>query len=162
VAYHRSEKLTGKKREDRPSWAWHTRRMTPADVKRLEAAAGAYNRGDVEPLVALFDEDLDWRGTTRGFLWWRHTPGWHGPDEARSVLEQRLKQAALRSGYAGVELDEILESGERVLLAAGWKTEESATEPVERFFQVVSVRNGKIVAIQDYRSRRKALKGLHG
>jgi hypothetical protein len=45
-----------------------------ADVKRLKEAAGAYNRGDVEPLVAMFDDELDWQGISRGFLWWQHTP----------------------------------------------------------------------------------------
>jgi len=45
-----------------------------ANVERLERAAGAYNQGDLEPLVALLDDDVDWRGHTRGHLWWKHTP----------------------------------------------------------------------------------------
>jgi hypothetical protein len=43
-------------------------------IDRLRAAAAALNEGDVEPFVALLDDDLDWRGITRGRLWWRHTP----------------------------------------------------------------------------------------
>ena len=43
-------------------------------IDRLRAAAAAFNEGDIEPFVLLLDEDLDWRGITRGHLWWRHTP----------------------------------------------------------------------------------------
>ena len=30
--------------------------------------------GDLGSLVALFHEDLDWRGLERGHLWWRSAP----------------------------------------------------------------------------------------
>jgi hypothetical protein len=40
----------------------------------LEAAVDALNRGDVEPLVALLDDHLEWRGIRRGHLRWAHTP----------------------------------------------------------------------------------------
>jgi ketosteroid isomerase-like protein len=40
----------------------------------LQQSAVAYNRGDVGPFVALLDDDVDWRGVTRGHLWWKRTP----------------------------------------------------------------------------------------
>jgi ketosteroid isomerase-like protein len=40
----------------------------------LQAALDALNRGDVAPLVALLDPELEWRGIKRGMLWWAHTP----------------------------------------------------------------------------------------
>ena len=40
----------------------------------LQAALDALNHGDVEPTVALMNEDLEWRGIKRGHLWWAHTP----------------------------------------------------------------------------------------
>ena len=40
----------------------------------LQAALDALNRGDVDPTIALMDEDLEWRGVKRGHLWWGHTP----------------------------------------------------------------------------------------
>ena len=43
-------------------------------IDELRAAAEALNRGDPEPFVSLFDEDAEWRGVSRGFLWWKHTP----------------------------------------------------------------------------------------
>jgi ketosteroid isomerase-like protein len=39
--------------------------------RAFDAAAG----GDIDPLVSLFDPELDWRGATRGHLWWRRAPG---------------------------------------------------------------------------------------
>jgi hypothetical protein len=38
---------------------------------------GAYDEaiaGDLGPLVALFHDDLHWRGLERGHLWWRKAP----------------------------------------------------------------------------------------
>jgi ketosteroid isomerase-like protein len=43
-------------------------------IDRLREAAEALNDGDPTPLVALMDDDVDWRGVSRGFMWWKHTP----------------------------------------------------------------------------------------
>jgi hypothetical protein len=48
------------------------------------------------------------------------------------------------------------------MLGASWATDDGSTRRAERFFQVVTMRNGKIVDIQGCRSRRQALKHLHG
>jgi ketosteroid isomerase-like protein len=40
----------------------------------IQAAFDAAVSGDLDPLVALFDANLDWRGLERGHLWWRHAP----------------------------------------------------------------------------------------
>jgi ketosteroid isomerase-like protein len=131
------------------------------NVERIREAAEAYNRGDVEPLVAMLDEDVDWRGPTSGHLWWRHTPSCHGPKEARANFERRLKQASLRPGYAGLELEDVQESGDRVMLGSRWRTEEGQPpEDAERFFQVVTMRDGKIVDIKGCKSHKEALRRL--
>jgi ketosteroid isomerase-like protein len=43
-------------------------------IEELRRAAAAFNKGDTAPLVALLHEDVEWRGRTRGMLWWKHTP----------------------------------------------------------------------------------------
>jgi len=43
-------------------------------IERLRAAASAFNEGDTAPLLALLHDDLEWRGVTRGHLWWKRTP----------------------------------------------------------------------------------------
>src|SRR5262249_16647797 len=46
----------------------------PDMLDELRAAAEALDRGDPEPLAALFAQDAEWRGISHGHLWWRHTP----------------------------------------------------------------------------------------
>ncbi len=46
----------------------------PSDAERIQAAFDAAVGEDVEPLVDLLDESLEWRGVTTGHLWWRRTP----------------------------------------------------------------------------------------
>ena len=48
--------------------------MSDADVELVRDGYAAAINGNIEPLVALFDEDLQWRGIERGVLWWRHAP----------------------------------------------------------------------------------------
>jgi ketosteroid isomerase-like protein len=43
-------------------------------VDELRTAAEALNRGDPEPFVALMADDCEWRGISRGHLWWKRTP----------------------------------------------------------------------------------------
>ena len=45
-----------------------------AVISDLRAAVEALNRGDVEPFVALFDENSEWRGIVSGYLWWKQQP----------------------------------------------------------------------------------------
>lgn len=45
-----------------------------AMIDRLQAAVEALNQGDPEPLASLFAADAEWRGVSRGFLWWRDAP----------------------------------------------------------------------------------------
>lgn len=48
--------------------------MTTSDGAKVQSAFDAATRGDIEPLVAMLDPALEWRGRTRGHLWWRTTP----------------------------------------------------------------------------------------
>lgn len=43
-------------------------------IDRLAAAVEALNHGDPEPFASLFDDDAEWRGVSRGVLWWKHAP----------------------------------------------------------------------------------------
>jgi hypothetical protein len=49
-------------------------RHTSIVIDQLRAAAEAMNRGDPEAFASLFAEDAEWRGPSRGHLWWKHTP----------------------------------------------------------------------------------------
>jgi ketosteroid isomerase-like protein len=43
-------------------------------IDALNAAIDALNQGDPEPFASLFDNDAEWRGVSRGALWWKHAP----------------------------------------------------------------------------------------
>ena len=49
-------------------------RHTSTVIDQLRAAAEALGHGDPEPFASLFAEDAEWRGPSRGHLWWKHTP----------------------------------------------------------------------------------------
>ena len=62
-----------------------------------------------------------------------------------------------------MELHELLESGDRIMVGARWRSPNgSATEPAERFYQVLTIREGRIVHMRDCRSRREAVRRLQG
>jgi len=50
------------------------RHTSPTVIEQLHAAADALNRGDPGPFASLFAEHAEWRGVSRGHLWWRHAP----------------------------------------------------------------------------------------
>jgi hypothetical protein len=43
-------------------------------IDAIRAAYDALGSGDVEPLVSLMDEELEWRGRRRGLRFWRPPP----------------------------------------------------------------------------------------
>ena len=114
----------------------------------MQQAVAALGRGDVEPVVALMDADVDWRGPTQGHLWWRTAPGCRGRDDVRANLERLVS-----GGGARVTIDAVEQVG-RHLVVAGTRTEPGAD--ANGFFQVVTVRDGRIVAMRGCRSRRQA------
>ena len=48
--------------------------MGAVENDAVSAAYTALRRGDVEPLVALMDERMVWRGRRRGWRFWRPPP----------------------------------------------------------------------------------------
>lgn len=43
-------------------------------IANLRAAADALAKGDPELFASLFAEGAEWRGLSRGHLWWKQTP----------------------------------------------------------------------------------------
>ncbi|MBV8480876.1 MAG: hypothetical protein JOY72_11315 [Actinobacteria bacterium] len=48
--------------------------MIEAMIEQLQAAADSLRKGDPGPFTALLAEDAEWRGISRGHLWWKQTP----------------------------------------------------------------------------------------
>jgi ketosteroid isomerase-like protein len=107
---------------------------------------GALRRGDFEAAAGLLDPEVSWQGL-------REEWACHGREEVidtfRSGLEQRREIDAL----------EFTRGGERVVLGArGPSINLVGDKPLEgQIFNVFTLRDGRILRIEDYRLRREAL-----
>ncbi len=123
----------------------------------LSEALEAMNRGDVEPVVALLDPDVDWRGRSRGHLWRRYSPSCHGPDQARENLRLQVVKGRARPGVKEFALEQVDQVGECVVVGGRWTMADGSRETAGRFYQVLRVRGGRIAHIQGCSSRRAAM-----
>jgi ketosteroid isomerase-like protein len=107
---------------------------------------GALRRGDFDDAAGLLDPDVSWQGLRAEWVC-------HGREEVvdtfRSGLERRREIDAL----------EFTRGGEQVVLGArGASIDAVEDEPLEgQIFNVFTLRDGRIVRIEDYRGRREAL-----
>jgi ketosteroid isomerase-like protein len=121
-------------------------------IDELRRAVDALNAGDSEPFAALIADDSEWRGRTRGHLWWKRTPVCHGPDEAREVMRHSLAKRA--EGRAEIEQPEFTWVGDDTLIGSAARVGSDGRRQVR--YQVLRVREGKIVDMQGCGSRREA------
>jgi hypothetical protein len=42
--------------------------------RQMQGALTAAANRNIEPLIALMDSTMEWRGISSGHLWWRNTP----------------------------------------------------------------------------------------
>ena len=124
----------------------------------LTAALEEMNRGNVEPAVALLAPDVEWRGRPHGHLWRKHTPSCHGQEEARPNLELQVVKGRARPGAKEFALEHVEQVGDRLVVGGSWTMEDGSRETAGRFFQVLTVRDGRIVDMQGCTSRRAALR----
>ncbi len=116
------------------------------------------NRGNVEPAVALLETDVDWRGRPNGHLWWKQAPRCHGPDDARENFELQVVNGRARPGTKTFTLEKVDQVGDRLVVGGHWTMEDGPRETADRFFQVMTVCDGRIVDMQGCTSRRAALR----
>ena len=105
---------------------------------------GALRRGDFEAAAGLLDPDVGWQGLREEWVC-------RGREEVigtfRWGLEQRREIDAL----------EFTRGGEQVVLGARGPKIGPADEPLGQIFNVFTLRDGRIVGIEDFRDRREAL-----
>jgi ketosteroid isomerase-like protein len=107
---------------------------------------GALRRGDFQAAAGLLDPDVTWQGLREEWIC-------HGREEVldtfRWGLEHRREIDAL----------EFTRAGDQVVLGArGPSITEVEDEPLEgQIFNVFTLRDGRIVRIDDYRHRGEAL-----
>jgi ketosteroid isomerase-like protein len=103
---------------------------------------GALRRGDVEAAAELVDPDVIWQGLREEWVC-------HGRDEVLETFRwglERRREIAL----------ELTRAGEQVVLGARGPSIGPAEEPLGQIFNVFTLREGRILRIDDYRGRREA------
>jgi ketosteroid isomerase-like protein len=107
---------------------------------------GAVRRGDFDAAAALLDPDVAWQGLREEWVC-------HGREEVIETFRQGLEE---RRDIDGLE---FTRGGDQVVLGArGPSITEVAGEPLEgQIFNVFTLRDGRIVRIDDYRRRGEAL-----
>ena len=107
---------------------------------------GAIRTGSQEAVRALLDPEVTWQGLHEEWAC-------HGPDEVIKTLEEGLR---LRRDVTALE---FIRAGERVVMGVrGPALDEVGGEPLEgQIFNVFTLRSGKILRIEDYRSQAEAL-----
>jgi ketosteroid isomerase-like protein len=107
---------------------------------------GALRRGDFEAASALLDPDVAWQGL-------REEWACHGRDDVIDTFRWGLNERR------DVDALEFIRAGDRVVMGArGRSLTEVGAEPLEgQIFNVFTLRDGRIVRIDDYRRRSEAL-----
>lgn len=105
---------------------------------------GALRRGDFDAAAELLDPEVSWQGLREEWVC-------HGREEVidtfRWTLDERREVEAL----------EFTRRGEQVVLGARGPNVGPMEEPLGQIFNVFTLRDARIVRIDDYRDRREAL-----
>jgi ketosteroid isomerase-like protein len=118
----------------------------------------ALRRGDVDAVFELLAPDLDWQG-------WEPGEGdCHSREEAMAVFKERLEERAIG------DLEEIIGiDDERVLVVTrgnpdfeGRFAELSLPEGHDEIASLITIREGKVVQMRDYKTRAEALAAIVG
>jgi ketosteroid isomerase-like protein len=111
---------------------------------------GALREADQEAVRAVLDPNVIWQGLHEDWVC-------HGPDEVIETLQEGLR---LRRDVAALE---FVRAGERVVMGVrGSSLDEVGGEPLGgQIFNVFTLKDGRIVRIEDYRLRTEALQAAH-
>ena len=126
--------------------------VTEEDVARLRAVYEAMRSGDVMPLAELMDEKIRWIGSDR---FGDPPPECNGREEASAVLKRAVKRMP-----AG-DIESVAIAGDRILAVAYWH-EDQGPPGVERVYNLLTMRDGRIVKMEDFFDRSAAERAFSG
>ena len=126
--------------------------MSKENAELIRRAYQAYAGGDLDAMLELVDPDLEWTYLDPALE--RPTPQ---VCQGRHELEQVLRHWAEHGLRA--EVDEVTASGELVMVGVRTPGVDADYGPGGdgRAYSVVTVRDGRIVALRDCRDRQEAL-----
>jgi len=119
---------------------------TKEDAVRLRSAYEAMRSGDVAPLAELMDEKIRWIGS-EGLG--NPPPECHGREEATAVLRRAVEWMAAR------DIETVAMAGDRILAVAYWNQDQGPPS-VDRVYNLLTMRDGRIAKIEDFFDRAAA------
>ena len=125
---------------------------TEEDVVRLRAAYEAMRSGDITPLAELMDEKIRWIGS-EGLG--DPPPECNGREEASSVLKRAVDRMPAR------DIESVAIAGDRILAVAYWN-EDQGPPGVDRVYNLLTMRDGRIVKMEDFFDRATAERAFSG
>jgi ketosteroid isomerase-like protein len=126
--------------------------MSEPNVALIRRAYAAYESGDAAAMLALVDPDLEWTYLGPGAID-RRPQLCQGRGELPAALAQRA-QRGLRA-----QLQEVIGHRDKVVVAVRTPGADAycTHRSDDRNYAVVTVRDGRIVALRDWRNRVDAL-----
>jgi ketosteroid isomerase-like protein len=130
--------------------------MSQENVELVRSAYAAYNEGDWEGARDVYHSEVIWDLST--YEGWPDTTEICGAD---AVVDWLRDWASIYSDYYS-RIDQTFDSGDQVVvLARLGGRERNSTEFAEMTWaQVTTVRDGKIIRVQNYSDRGKALEAV--
>jgi ketosteroid isomerase-like protein len=132
--------------------------MSSDNVDLVRSMYEAYARGDMATMLLFVDPDLEWTFLDPS-LEDPEPDVCHGRHELETALE-RLSERGLKA-----ELEEVVGQGDRVMVVVRMPGMDSfrVRKGDDRNYTVLTVREGRIVALRDCRNRDEAsaVAGLH-
>ena len=130
--------------------------MSQENVNLVRSAYAAYNEGDWEGARNVYHPEVIWDLST--YEGWPDTTEICGAD---AVIDWLRDWASIYSDYYS-SIDQIFDSGDRVVVIArlGGRERDSSESAEMVWAQITTVRDGKIVRVQNYSDRRKALEAV--
>jgi ketosteroid isomerase-like protein len=127
--------------------------MSEQNVELARRGYEALMSGDLDTVLELFDPNLTWQG------WGPPSGDCHSRAEAMVVIKERLQERAIG------ELVEIIDVDEERIVVVMRRSPESRRSYAEAGLppghdetaNLVTVRSGKVVAMQDYKTKAEAL-----
>jgi ketosteroid isomerase-like protein len=126
--------------------------MSEQNLELIRAGFAAHNRGDLDALTQLYDEDVVFETLLLG----TH----HGNEAIRLIYEENQKTL---SGYT-VDPVELIDAGDQVVAVAQVNgvgpVSQIAMRDSDHFAFLFTIKNGRVVREQAFRNREEALEAV--
>ena len=128
--------------------------MSEENVEAFKRGIAAWNRGDIDATLDVFDPEVEWRPTFQRLLGGDTAVyrGRHGVREFLQDLDETWAELP-------IEITEIRDLGERIVAIGHLRGrgKQSGAELVSSIGYVVEFKNGKVIRMDDYLDHQEAL-----